>query len=52
MLKNAIKTKNVLSTSLIVIIFILGLILLMEVIMGIPYIFNNIKDTNTIVHGI
>lgn len=52
MLKNATKTKNVLSTSLIVILFMLGLILLMAVIIGIPYIFNNIKDTNKIVYGI
>lgn len=52
MLKNATKTKNVLSTSLIVILFMLGLILLMGAIMGIPYIFNSIKDTNKIVYGI
>ena len=52
MLKNTTKTKGVLSSSLIVIFFMLGLILLMAVIIGIPYIFNNIKDTNKIVHGI
>lgn len=52
MLKNATKTKTVLSTSLIVILFMLGLILLMGAIMGIPYIFNSIKDTNKIVYGI
>lgn len=52
MLKNATKTKSVLSTSLILIFFMLGLILLMAVIIGIPYIFNNIKDTNKIVYGI
>lgn len=52
MLKNATKTKSVLSNFLIVLFFMLGLILMMGVIIGIPYIFNNIKDINKIVSAI
>lgn len=49
MLKNTTKTKSVLSTSLTMLFFVLGLILIMAVFMGIPFIFNNSKDTSTLI---
>ncbi|MEW9079626.1 DUF2975 domain-containing protein [Terrisporobacter glycolicus] len=49
MLKNTTKTKSILSSSLIMLFFALGLILIMAVFMGIPFIFNNSKDTGTLV---
>lgn len=49
MLKNARKTKSVLSTSLIMLSFALGSILIMAVFMGIPFIFKNSKDIDTLV---
>ena len=49
MLKNTTKTKSVLGTSLTMLFFALGLILIMTVFMGIPFIFNNSKDTSTLI---
>lgn len=49
MLKNTTKTKGVLSTSLTMLFFVLGLILIMAVFMGIPFIFNNSKDTSVLI---
>ncbi|MPN25472.1 hypothetical protein SDC9_172881 [bioreactor metagenome] len=52
MLKNTTKIKSALSNFLIVLFFIIGLILIMGVFIGIPYIFNNIKDINNIISAI
>ena len=52
MLKNTTKTKNILIGSLIILFFLLGLILLHGIVMGIPYIFNNIGKMTNIVNGI
>ncbi|MBC6695981.1 DUF2975 domain-containing protein [Terrisporobacter mayombei] len=52
MLKNSMKIKNILSTSLIILFFLLGLILLIAVIMGVPYIVNNIGNVTNIVSGV
>jgi len=41
--------KRVLSTSLTVLAFILGIVLIISVFMGIPYIFNNIGNVRNIV---
>lgn len=49
MLKNSMKTKSVLSTSLTILFFMLGIILIMAVVMGIPFIFKNIGDISTLV---
>ena len=52
MLKNSMKTKNILSTTLVIFMFLLGLILVMGVILGIPYIVNNIGNITNIVLGV
>lgn len=52
MLKNSMKTKNILSTTLVIFMFLLGLILVMGVILGIPYIVNNIGNITNIVSGV
>ncbi|UPA29835.1 DUF2975 domain-containing protein [Terrisporobacter glycolicus] len=49
MLKNTTKTKSVLGTSLTMLFFALGLILIMAVFMGIPFIFNDSKDTSALI---
>lgn len=46
------KSKRVLSTFLPIIIFIMVLMMLLGVLMGIPYIFENINDINKIMPGI
>lgn len=52
MFKNSMKTKGVLSTTLIILFFVLGLILIIGVILGIPYIINNIGDRTKILNAI
>lgn len=52
MLKNSAKTKNILSTSLIVLFFMLGLILIMGIFIGIPHIFSNIKHIDKVIYAI
>ncbi|WP_297132367.1 DUF2975 domain-containing protein [Terrisporobacter sp.] len=52
MLKNSMKTKNILTTSLIILFFLLGITLLLGIVMGIPYIVNNIGNMTNIVAGV
>lgn len=48
MLKNSMKIKNILITLLIVLFFIFGIMLLLSIIMGIPYIIENIGNMTNI----
>lgn len=52
MLKNSMKTKNILSASLIILFFLFGIMLLLCIVMGIPYIVNNIGNMTNIVNGV
>ncbi len=52
MKNNLSKSKRILSTFLPMIIFIMGLMVLLGVLIGVPYIFQNINDINKIMPGI
>lgn len=49
MLNNSTKTKNTLNRTLTILIFLLGLILIMSVFLGVPYILKNLGNLNKIV---
>lgn len=52
MLNNSTKIKNTLNATLTLLAFILGIILMISIFLGIPYILENLSNTNKILSAI